>query len=141
MQYFGCNEKGDEEDDWLYPPLKGTAQRRRERKKKLVVPGGEVSAAHGPLRSTKCTPLAVRNKPKVSFQFWKPFSALLCSFYMKMPPGFDKTAATATSTLNSLVEANVQLAARFLCFFSGFLWVLKAACSSCSQLSSQLKRS
>lgn len=116
-------------------------EEKKERKKKPVVPGGEVSAAHGAeLCSTKCTPHAVRNKTKMSFHSRKPFSALLCSsFHMKMPPGFDKTAAAATSTLNSLVEANVRLAARFLCFFFGFLWVLSAVCGSCSRLSSQLK--
>lgn len=130
--------------DWLWPPVKGTAQRRRKRKGRRsqpMVPGGEVSAAHGAeLCSTKCTPHAVRNKTKISFHSRKPFSALVCSsFHMKMPPGFDKTAAAATSTLNSLVEANVRLAARFLCFFFGFLWVLRAVCGSCSRLSSQLK--
>lgn len=112
-------------------------EEKKERKKKPVVPGGEVSVAHGAeLCSTKCTPHAV----KISFHPRKPFSALLCSsFHMKMPPGLDKTAAAATSTLNSLVEANVRLAARFLCFFFGFLWVLSAVCGSCSRLSSQLK--
>lgn len=97
-------------------------EEKKERKKKPVVPGGEVSVAHGAeLCSTKCTPHAVRNKTKISFHSRKPFSALLCSsFHMKMPPGFDKTAAAATSTLNSLVEANVRLSARFLCFFFGF---------------------
>lgn len=45
----------------------------------------------------------------------------VCSpFSMKISPGFDKTAATATSTPNSLVEPNVQLAVRFLCFFFQF---------------------
>lgn len=60
-------------------------------------------------------------------------------FHMKMPPGFDRTASTATSTLNSLVEPYVQLVACFLCFFFFFLWVLRAPCGSCSRLSSQLK--
>lgn len=99
-----------------------TEEEKGERRKKLVVAGGEVSAAHvAELCSANGMLHAVRNKPKTSFQSRKPFSALLCSsFYMKMPPGFDKTAATATSTPNSLVEANVQLTACFLCFFFWF---------------------
>lgn len=120
---------------------KNAVDRKRERRKKL--PGGEVSAAHGAEScSTKCTLHAVRNKPKISFQSRKPFRVLLwSSFYMKMQPGFDKTAATAPSTLNSLVETQCSTRSSLPLLFGGFLRVLRAACSSCSLLSSQLKRS
>lgn len=63
----------------------------------------------------------------------KPLSGLLCSsFNAKVPSSPDGTAATAAST-------TISLAAVITFYMSSYRWVLKAACSSCIQLSSQPK--
>lgn len=134
-----------EADAEMWPSLEGTAQKKIKRKGRRSRWYQVVRCQQPKVQSyiqLKCMPHAVGNETKISFQSWKPFSALLCfSFHMKMQPGFDKTAATATLTQNSLVEANVRLKARFLHFSFGFLWVLRAARGSCSKLSSPLKGS
>lgn len=61
------------------------------------------------------------------------FSAVLClSFSLKMSPGSDKPAATATSTLISLAAAGLEVASRISSSSSFYAQLAAAAAASSS---------